>query len=62
MGRSRSSGPAIAFFFEPGDDHWHGAAPDRFMTHLAMLQTDDEGRCSTWGEHVTDEAYDEQLG
>jgi len=32
------------------------------MTHLAMLQTDDEGRCSTWGEHVTDEAYDEQLG
>jgi quercetin dioxygenase-like cupin family protein len=44
-------------FFEPGEDHWHGAAPDRFMTHLAMLDVDDEGNTATWGDHVTDEEY-----
>jgi len=44
-------------FFEPGEDHWHGAAPDRFMTHLAMLEVDDAGDYATWGEHVTDDEY-----
>src|SRR5215218_3742086 len=29
-------GPGDRVYFEPGEDHWHGAAPDRFMTHLAM--------------------------
>ncbi len=48
-------------FFEPGEDHRHGAAPDRFMTHLAMLQVDD-GNTVTWGEHVTDEEYSQQPG
>jgi quercetin dioxygenase-like cupin family protein len=43
---------------EPGEDHWHGAAPDRFMTHLAMLDVDDEGNAANWGDHVTDEEYD----
>jgi hypothetical protein len=27
------------------------------MTHLAMLDVDDEGKNATWGEHVTDEEY-----
>ena len=44
-------------FFEPGEDHWHGAAPTRFMTHLALLDVDDEGNVATWGDHVTDEEY-----
>jgi quercetin dioxygenase-like cupin family protein len=44
-------------FFEPGEDHWHGAAPTRFMTHIAMLQVDGEGNAATWGDHVTDEEY-----
>jgi quercetin dioxygenase-like cupin family protein len=44
-------------FFEPGEEHWHGAAPKRFMTHLAMLEVDDEGSSASWGEHVTDEEY-----
>jgi quercetin dioxygenase-like cupin family protein len=44
-------------FFEPGEDHWHGAAPSRFMTHLAMLEVDDAGNPATWGDHVTDEEY-----
>jgi quercetin dioxygenase-like cupin family protein len=44
-------------FFEPGEDHWHGASPNRFMTHLAIVQVDDEGNAATWGDHVTDEEY-----
>jgi quercetin dioxygenase-like cupin family protein len=44
-------------FFEPGEDHWHGAAPTRFMTHLAMLVVDENGNPATWGDHVTDEEY-----
>ena len=44
-------------FFEPGEQHWHGAAPNRFMTHLALVEVDDQGTSATWGEHVTDEEY-----
>jgi len=49
--------PGDRVFFEPGEDHWHGATPDRFMTHLAMLEVDDEGNSAVWGDHVTDEEY-----
>jgi quercetin dioxygenase-like cupin family protein len=49
--------PGDRVFFEPGEDHWHGAAPNRFMTHLAMQQADGEGRVATWGDHVTDDEY-----
>ncbi|MDX6546873.1 MAG: hypothetical protein QOG33_423 [Gaiellales bacterium] len=51
--------PGDRVFFEPGEEHWHGAAANRFMTHLAMLEVDDEGRNATWGEHVTDAEYNE---
>ena len=44
-------------FFEPGEEHWHGAAPTRFMTHIAMLDVDDKGIPATWGPHVTDAEY-----
>ena len=49
--------PGDRVFFEPGEEHWHGAAATRFMTHLAMLEVDDEGTSATWGAHVTDEEY-----
>jgi quercetin dioxygenase-like cupin family protein len=49
--------PGDRVFFEPGEEHWHGAAPDRFMVHLAMQQVDGDGNAVTWGEHVTDEEY-----
>jgi quercetin dioxygenase-like cupin family protein len=49
--------PGDRVFFEPGEEHWHGATADRFMTHLAMLEVDDEGNGASWGEHVTDEEY-----
>jgi len=46
-----------SLFFEPGEDHWHGAAPNRFMTHLAMLEVDVDGNSAAWGDHVTGEEY-----
>src|SRR5437764_13730686 len=49
--------PGDRVFFEPGEEHWHGAAATRFMTHVALPQADDEGNVATWGEHVTDEEY-----
>jgi quercetin dioxygenase-like cupin family protein len=49
--------PGDRVFFEPGEDHWHGAAPDRFMTHLAMLDVDADGNAADWGDHVTDDEY-----
>jgi quercetin dioxygenase-like cupin family protein len=49
--------PGDRVFFEPGEEHWHGAAPNRFMTHVAMLDVDHEGNPATWGEHVSDAEY-----
>jgi quercetin dioxygenase-like cupin family protein len=49
--------PGDRVFFEPGEEHWHGAAPTRFMTHIAMLEVGDDGHPATWLEHVTDEEY-----
>jgi quercetin dioxygenase-like cupin family protein len=49
--------PDDRVFFAPGEDHWHGAAPNRFLVHLAMLDVDDEGNAAVWGEHVTDVEY-----
>ena len=49
--------PGDRVFFEPGEDHWHGAAPDRFMTHVAIQQQDESGDIVTWGEHVSDQEY-----
>ena len=42
----------------PGEEHWHGAAPDSFMEHLAMLdQGDDPAASTTWLEHVSDQEF-----
>ena len=44
----------------PADEwHWHGAAPDHFMTHLSITEAvPGETRPEAdWGEHVTDDEY-----
>jgi quercetin dioxygenase-like cupin family protein len=50
-------GPGDRVFFEPGENHWHGAAANRFMVHIAMHQADASGSLVTWGRHVTDDEY-----
>ena len=49
--------PGDRVFFEPGEEHWHGAAPNRFMTHIAIQQADEQGNVVSWGEHVSDAEY-----
>jgi quercetin dioxygenase-like cupin family protein len=47
----------------PDEWHWHGAAPDHFMTHLAIWDGLRQGQDSPepeWGEHVTDAGNAEQ--
>ena len=58
-GRAQSRGGPLVTFRSgdvvrtPSDEwHWHGAAPDRFMTHLSVTDGD-----ATWGEPVTDAEY-----
>jgi quercetin dioxygenase-like cupin family protein len=43
----------------PDQWHWHGAAPDHFMTHLSITEAvpGDEPPETAWGEHVTDDEY-----
>jgi quercetin dioxygenase-like cupin family protein len=50
--------PGDRVFFEPGEEHWHGATPTRLMTHIAIVQVDDQGNTATWGDHVTDDEYE----
>jgi quercetin dioxygenase-like cupin family protein len=54
--------PGDRVFFEPGERHWHGAAPDRLMVHVAMQQQDESGNAVAWAEHVTDAEYDPPAG
>jgi quercetin dioxygenase-like cupin family protein len=49
--------PGDRVFFDPGENHWHGAAPNRFMVHIAIQQADDTGSPVAWGRHVTDDEY-----
>ena len=49
--------PGDRVFFEPGEEHWHGATASRVMTHVAMQQADADGNVASWGDHVTDEEY-----
>ena len=41
----------------PGEWHWHGAAPDRFMTHFTVYEAPAEGPETEWGAQVSDEEY-----
>jgi quercetin dioxygenase-like cupin family protein len=49
--------PGDRVFFDPGEEHWHGASATRFMAHIAMVQVDDAGNNATWGDHVSDDEY-----
>jgi quercetin dioxygenase-like cupin family protein len=51
--------PGDTVYTPPGEWHWHGAAPDHFMTHLAMWEAVGEGQGpeTTWGEHISADEY-----
>jgi quercetin dioxygenase-like cupin family protein len=51
--------PGQTVYTPPGEEHWHGAAEDCFMEHLAMWEesVDDPAASTTWREHVSDDDY-----
>lgn len=63
-GRTQSRGQRVATI-RPGDVvqtpanewHWHGAAPDHFMTHFSITEGDTE-----WADHVSDAEYASDTG
>jgi quercetin dioxygenase-like cupin family protein len=64
VGRTQSRGGETleirageTLYTPPGEWHWHGAAPDHFMTHLAIWEAPAEGDETDWGEHVDDTDY-----
>ena len=53
--------PGDVVWFEPGEKHWHGAAADTAMQHIAINEALD-GKAVDWLEKVTDEEYSRQSG
>jgi quercetin dioxygenase-like cupin family protein len=51
--------PGDTSYTPPGEWHWHGAAPEHLMAHLAMWEgADDDAVAETeWGAHVTAAEY-----
>jgi quercetin dioxygenase-like cupin family protein len=49
--------PGDTVLIPPDVVHWHGAAPDRLMIHLAMSEVTDTGQGTVWLEKVTDAEY-----
>jgi quercetin dioxygenase-like cupin family protein len=52
--------PGDVVRIEPGEKHWHGAAPDRAMTHIAIMEQAGatEAELAEWMEKVSDEQYE----
>lgn len=55
-------GPVVEFkqgdvvWIPPGVKHWHGAAPNSIMTHVAIQESLD-GKTADWKERVSEEQY-----
>ncbi|WP_054302941.1 cupin domain-containing protein [Gemmobacter sp. LW-1] len=48
--------PGDVVWFPAGEKHWHGAAPEVAMTHIAIQEAVD-GVAVTWLEQVSDADY-----
>ncbi len=63
VGRYQEKGEAIKTLHKgdivhiaPNVEHWHGAAPDSWLTHIS-LETNVPDNTTTWLNPVTDEEY-----
>ncbi len=48
--------PGDSVFFEPGEQHWHGASASCAMAHIAIAEASN-GKVVDWLEKVTDTEY-----
>ena len=55
-GKVQELRPGDTATFAPGEKHWHGAAPDVAMSHLA-IQEEVNGSAADWMEKVSDADY-----
>lgn len=60
--QTRGGAPALVragdtVWFEPHEEHWHGASASNAMVHLALQEADAAGHTVRWLEPVSDEAY-----
>ncbi|MCR9125665.1 MAG: cupin domain-containing protein [Rhodobacteraceae bacterium] len=53
--------PGDTVWIPPGAEHWHGAAPDTAMTHIAMQEALD-GSVADWLEQVSEADYSAATG
>jgi quercetin dioxygenase-like cupin family protein len=60
-GAMREIRPGDTIWIPPGEKHWHGAAPDIAMVHLAIHEALD-GSHVVWMEKVTDDVYAGAIG
>jgi quercetin dioxygenase-like cupin family protein len=63
LGRAQRDGgpvetlrPGDVVWFDAGEKHWHGAAPDCAMTHIAIAEMAG-GKAVDWLEKVSDDDY-----
>ena len=49
--------PGDVVWCPPGVKHWHGAAPNTAMTHIAVTAVDEKGQNVEWLEKVSDAQY-----
>lgn len=49
--------PGDVVWCPPGIKHWHGAAPNNAMMHMAVTGYDKKGVNANWMEKVSDEQY-----
>lgn len=49
--------PGDVIWTQPGEKHWHGAAPTTAVTHLA-IQEHLDGKTADWMEKVSDKQYE----
>jgi quercetin dioxygenase-like cupin family protein len=53
--------PGDTVVIPPDVVHWHGAASDRLMIHLALSEVTDQGAGTEWLEKVTEAEYNAAL-
>ncbi|HZZ75423.1 MAG TPA: cupin domain-containing protein [Puia sp.] len=63
LGRAQKEGgpieeikPGDVVWFEPNEKHWHGASPNKAMSHIAIQEAVND-KVVEWMEKVSDEQY-----
>jgi quercetin dioxygenase-like cupin family protein len=56
-GEVSAIGDGVVVHGAAGEEHWHGALPGSFMTHVSVVM----GGTTHWGDEVTPEEYEQAV-